>query len=554
MGGDPGDGDLFARIAAELPVGLALLRAPGIVEWANRAYFESTGQDPSLLGTDLHDRDERDGSFAPPIRAAIDEALAGRGTARFPSIHERRHPRPGGVRLDIEVRPVAPGPAGPARALLIVRDVTDRFEEHERAVVFHQSFLTSTNAMQLTDRNGVMVDVNPAYEKIYGYRRDECRGRRPNLVRSRRTPNAVYEKMWADLLDPARGYWSGEIVNRDRQGRERPVLLTITAIRNEEGEATHFLGVTVDLSEQRSWELRAAHADKLASLGQLAAGVAHEINTPLANIMLIAESLRRRQTDPAVTARLATLAEQVEVAARIVRGLLDFARRTEPKIADLDLIEVVRDSVTFLAGKQSADVEIATNFPTEPVPISGDRGQLMQVLINILNNASDAMGGRGRVRITVRRDGPRAEVDIVDSGPGIPPEAVPHVFEPFFTTKAETGGTGLGLAIGHGILSAHHGSISARNVLGAGAGFTVVLPLRGGETAGPRPAGTSEGPPPAAPRRSARPGPEAALESASTDPGETPRRAADPAEPGGPGVAASSVPAPAPPIGPGRKG
>jgi two-component system, NtrC family, sensor kinase len=262
-------------------------------------------------------------------------------------------------------------------------------------------------------------------------------------------------------------------------GRERPVLLNITAIRTHAGEVTHYLGVAVDLSEQRTWELRAAHADKLASVGQLAAGVAHEINTPLANVMLVAESIRRRNQDPWVATRLDTMTEQVDVAARIVRGLLDFARREEPHVGDFDLVAVARASVEFLRGKQSADVEIAEVYPDGPVPIAGDRGQLMQVLTNILNNAYDAMDGKGAIRLSVRRQGSRAELEIVDFGPGISTQALPHIFEPFFTTKPETG-TGLGLAICHGIIQAHHGSITARNVPGAGAGFLVSLPVREG--------------------------------------------------------------------------
>src|SRR5208282_4397004 len=110
--------------------------------------------------------------------------------------------------------------------------------------------------------------------------------------------------------------------------------------RTASGEVTHYLGVAVDLSEQRSWELRAAHSERLASVGQLAAGVAHEINTPLANVMLVTESIRRRSTDPWVQGRLETISGQVEAAAKIVRGLLDFARRSEPHLAALDLRDI----------------------------------------------------------------------------------------------------------------------------------------------------------------------------------------------------------------------
>ncbi len=457
---------------------IAVITAPGTISWANAAYFETTGRSPDLLGSDFHAIPETDGTWSPAIRAAVDAALTDGLASTFPGVRARYRERRQGVYLDVDVRALPRLPSAPPRALLVVRDVTERLAEREQTQVFHQAFLSSTNAMQLTDAQGIMVDVNPAFERIYGYSRVECIGRRPNLVRSRQTPPAVYERMWEALLDPQRGYWSGELLNRDRRGRERTVLLTITAIRNEHGTITHYLGVAVDLSEQRSWERRAAHADKLASIGQLAAGVAHEINTPLANIQLVAESLRRRSRDPATLARLDTMTEQIEAAARIVRGLLDFARQESPHRTELDLTEVVRRAVAFLRGKQSPDVVVEEEYPSEPVPILGERGALTQVVTNLLNNAYEAMHGVGSLRVAVRQQNDVAEIDVVDSGPGIPSEILPRIFEPFFTTKPEGEGTGLGLAICHGIVQSHQGAITVRNVPGAGAGFRVTLPLR----------------------------------------------------------------------------
>jgi len=474
---DPVDPRLADRLFARAPVGVAVVAAPGTIEWANEEYFVTSGRSPTLLGTDFHDIPEDDGTWSPPIRHAMDTALTAGASATFRSIRARHRPHPGGVFLDVDIRPLDTRAGEPRRAMLLLRDVSDRVAEHEQAVLFREAFLTSTNAMQLTTAQGVMIDVNPAYERIYGYSRAECIGRKPNLVRSRHTPAEVYDRLWASLLDPTQGHWTGEILNRDRMGRERPVLLSITSIRDARGVITHFLGVAVDLSEQRSWERRAAHSDKLASLGQLAAGVAQEINTPLASLMLVTESLRRKTTDPWALSRLDTVTDQIEVAARIVRGLLDFARREEPHAVSLDLASVVRDAVAFLRGKQSADVVFEEVYPADPVPVLGERGALTQVLTNVLNNACDAMGGRGTIRVVVRRPGPRGEVEIVDSGPGIPVELLPRIFEPFFTTKPEGQGTGLGLAIAHGIVQSHHGQITVRNVPGAGAGFVISLPL-----------------------------------------------------------------------------
>ena len=356
-----------------LPVGVVLIDALGTITWANRAYFEISGRDPTTIGLDFRQILDEDGSWSAPIRAAVDGALTAGTPRSFRSVRARYRNVAGGVYLDVDVRPWTEAGSAGRGTLLMIRDVSDRVLEHQRAALFYEAFRGSTNPMQLTDEHGIMVDVNPAFERVYGYSRSECIGRKPNLVRSRHTPAEVYESMWRDLADPGRGYWSGELLNRDRRGRERPVLLSITAIRAPSTAVTNYLGVAVDLSEQRAWELRTAHSDKLASVGQLAAGVAHEVNTPLANVMLIAESLRRRTDDPWTRSRLDTMSDQIEVAARIVRGLLDFARREEPHVTELSLADVARDAVGFLRGKQSADAEIIEEYATPEVRVSGDR-------------------------------------------------------------------------------------------------------------------------------------------------------------------------------------
>jgi PAS domain S-box-containing protein len=330
--------------------------------------------------------------------------------------------------------------------------------------------------MELTDRDGFLIDVNPAFERIYGYRREEVIGQRPNLVASGKTDRATYDEMWKDLLDPKLGSWSGELINRDRGGVEHPVLITITAIRGDDGAITHFLGVAVDLTELRRLERQALHSDRLVSLGQLAAGVAHEINTPLANIMLIAESVRRRTADPWTRGRVDSLLHQTESAARIVRGLLDYARRPEAKVGEVDLGDSVRSVVSFLKGKQSAEVEVNVTVPVEPLLIRGDRDQINQVITNLLNNAYDALTPPGRIDVALTADAYWVHLSITDNGMGIPPDARAHLFEPFFTTKPEGKGTGLGLAICIGIVESHGGTIDVESEVGKGSTFSVHLP------------------------------------------------------------------------------
>ncbi len=477
----------------QAPVGLLLVERDGTIAWENATLARWRGASRPFADGAANFRDV---PFltASALAAAIERGLAGGlppgPLGSTPSVAVVGGPAGGPSYVDVSLSGVPGADGRPPRLIVVLVDASSREQERGRARLHYEAFLTSSNAIEVTDRDGVLVDVNPAFERTYGYSRAECLGRRPNLVRSRRSGPELYERMWADLLDPGRGHWSGEIVNRDRWGRERPVFLTISAVKDDGGTTTHYVGVAVDLTEHKTWERVAVHSDRLASLGQLAAGVAHEINTPLANVLLVAESLRRRASDPWTRGRAETIVAQVEVAGRIVRGLLDFARRSEPQIASVDLTDVARQSVRFLGGKQSANVEVEERAPSTPVPILGDRSQLMQVVTNLLLNAYDALetAREGRIVVEVRVVGENAEVEVRDSGPGIPLDVLPHIFEPFFTTKPEGRGTGLGLAICHGIVQAHGGTIAARNMPGGGASFVVRLPLTPASGGPPAPA------------------------------------------------------------------
>ncbi|MHB1435499.1 MAG: sensor histidine kinase [Thermoplasmata archaeon] len=388
---------------------------------------------------------------------------------------------------EVDLIPV-PGSGGAGAGLLLKVRPDDRGDEGKlREELFYAAYRTSSNPMEITDVQGTLLDVNPAFERVYGYSPAECRGRKPSLVRSHHTSPGLYEAMWAALTDPTVGHWAGELVNRDRWGGEHPVLLSIAAIRDRQGEIRYYLGVTEDLTERRAWEVGAIRADRLASLGQLSAGVAHELNTPLANISLLAESLRRRVDLPEVRARVESIQAQVEEAGRIVRGLLDFARVTPTSLRRVDLKAAVHEAVALVEGMRSADVEIQVRLPDEPMGVLADRGQIVQVLTNLLHNAYDAMGDAGRIEIEGRADDSRAEITVADSGPGIPDQDLPRIFEPFFTTKQDGEGTGLGLAVSFRIMAAHHGAIVATNRPTGGACFRITLPRGSGGIDGPSP-------------------------------------------------------------------
>lgn len=222
---------------------------------------------------------------------------------------------------------------------------------------------------------------------------------------------------------------------------------------------------------------------KLAAIGELAASVAHEVNNPL--MVTLAHADRLRQDFPADTAgrkRVEAIEEQTQRAAKILRRLLDFARRREPTLGPLDIREVLERSLELVGARLAlAGIVADGEIVGEIAPVTGDRDQLTQVFVNLFNNALDAMphGGTLRVRTEVRSaDGiPCLTVSVSDTGTGIDADELPHVFQPFYTTKADGKGTGLGLSVSQGIIRRHEGTIEVVSERGKGSTFLVSLPL-----------------------------------------------------------------------------
>ncbi len=231
------------------------------------------------------------------------------------------------------------------------------------------------------------------------------------------------------------------------------------------------------LAEARESLLR---SEKLATVGRLAAGLAHEVGNPLGAIAGYAEVARSRLPAGAAP-ELADAVERIAAAAaridRTVRELLDFARPAAPALLPIDLAAPL-EAAMRLARVQARfrGVEVALELPPGLPRVRADEHQLSQVFLNLLLNAGDAVGGTGRVAVRARAAGGAVEVEVEDGGPGIPAADLPRIFDPFFTTKEPGQGTGLGLAICHGILTAMGGEIAASSPPGRGARFTLRLP------------------------------------------------------------------------------
>jgi two-component system NtrC family sensor kinase len=222
-----------------------------------------------------------------------------------------------------------------------------------------------------------------------------------------------------------------------------------------------------------------AQADKLASVGRLAAGIAHEINNPLTGVLSYASLLRKRLAEDASACEDLDVIVRETVRCRgIIRGLLDFARPAAPARKSMDLNEVVRRSVSVVMTQLSMNhVDLSLDMAADLPTVQADANQIQQVVVNLLLNAADAIGTEGgNIRATTR-SGPNASIELLlkDSGHGIPAEDLPRIFEPFFTTKGNHG-TGLGLAVSWGIVEAHGGSLEAQSEPGQGACFILRLP------------------------------------------------------------------------------
>jgi two-component system NtrC family sensor kinase len=222
---------------------------------------------------------------------------------------------------------------------------------------------------------------------------------------------------------------------------------------------------------------------KLAAIGELASSVAHEVNNPLMVIMGQA-GLASRELDglPATQTRLDTIVEQTHRASKIIRDLLDFARRREPTPEPVEIRDVLERSLQLVGGRLTAGGVVGEVEVLGPVPlITGDRDQLTQVFVNLLTNAVDAMPDGGHVLLQAElrtAAGVRClSVNVSDTGVGMTPEQVRRVFEPFYTTKPEGKGTGLGLAVSAGIVRKHEGTLEVFSELGKGSTFVVSLPI-----------------------------------------------------------------------------
>lgn len=350
--------------------------------------------------------------------------------------------------------------------------------------VFFRCVEDSSEAIMISDRKGVLAYVNPAWSKIYGYSREEAVGATPRLLHSGYQSESFYREMWSQIRNPSAGYWKGELINKAKDGALVPVLLTITPFRSN-GEIVGYMGIAVDMSQKKEYEARIAHQDRLASIGMLASGLAHEVGTPLGVVRGRAEFLMMQEKDETARRGLEVIVAQIDRISKLIRSLLRVGRSfSDVHLQEVVLVDVI-DEVISLVGQnlRAEHVEIRVEVP-RGLRVWADFNRLEQVFLNLVMNSIHAIqteirAGRkdGHVLvISTHAQGNKIAVDVKDSGCGIPEKHMKNLFRPFFTTKDVGQGTGLGLAIVAQIVREMNGQINVQSTEGQGATFTILLP------------------------------------------------------------------------------
>jgi len=355
----------------------------------------------------------------------------------------------------------------------LLRDLEERKKVEHTLKMFVMALDDAPDGVQIVDMDGLVVYSNKTVEKIFGYPPKELEGKHVNQLNE---DHEFAENIIIPSLKKT-GRWIGEVTGQHKDGRTFPVLLNTSVFRDDSGKPLALVGVIRDLTGQKEieqLEKQLLQADKLATVGQLASGVAHEINNPLGNISLYAQMLLKKIEDESDRNKLNIINDESNRAARIVKSLLDFARQSEPTMSPTDINGAISKVLSILKHELEY-IKVNTILPQLPL-IDCDPGQISQVLMNIITNSIQAITVNGNITIETRVENNNVEIIITDNGYGIPEENLNKIFDPFFTTKKPGEGTGLGLSISYGIIKRHNGSIDVKSEVGIGTTFIIKLP------------------------------------------------------------------------------
>ena len=379
----------------------------------------------------------------------------------------------------------------------VYQPILKRFQRDQQKIeMLAEALQGAGESVIITRPDGEIIYVNQAFTDITGYAYEEAIGNNPNMLRSGKQDKHFYQRMWNSIKST--GQWKGELWNRRKNGELYPEALDVRSIPDDEGNTKFLVGVFSDLTEQKRVENALLQTQKLEAVGTLVGGVAHNFNNLLAAISgkaYVAQTKSKKSDAPsAVLENLSDIQNLSFEASHLVKQLLAFARESQHDKENLELAEIIKDAIATAQIGIPGDVEINIDISDSPMTIFADQTHIKQAIINLINNARDAVSGCEEKCIDIRLypTGPKqckelggchihcdkiACLEIRDTGTGINSSDLDKIFEPFFTTKEVGKGTGLGLSTAHGIISSHNGSISVSSTFSKGTLFKICLPL-----------------------------------------------------------------------------
>jgi PAS domain S-box-containing protein len=368
-------------------------------------------------------------------------------------------------------------------------DVTERREMEKafrRQEEFHRYLLESfPDLILVIDLNGRYSFVSSRIHDLRGYKPEDLLGKR---VEEEQDYSPELFALYSDLITGRKMFGSCDYSARHRDGSWRTMRASASPLFDAENKLSGAIVSVRDITVEKKLEQQIIQSERLAAMGQMIGGFAHELNNPLTSILGMSELLQEGEAPESVRKQMVVLQQQARRAAEIVQNLMYFSRPPAPGKTPIDLGELVQRTLHLHAySLRKSNITVDFLKETSVPVVSGDAHQLMQVFLNLILNSEQAMReirDRGTLRIRIEKQEKSVSVSFQDDGPGISPDILPNIFDPFYTTKRPGRGTGLGLSISKAILREHKGNVEATSGPGGGAVFTVTLPVAAGSASG----------------------------------------------------------------------
>ena len=371
-------------------------------------------------------------------------------------------------------------------------DITHRKQAEKERVLLSTAVEQAAESVIISDRPGTIQYVNPAFERLSGFSREEIIGQNFRILKSDKHDEAFYKEMY-DII--SRGnIWAGRITNRMKDGTHREFETRISPVHDSSGKIINFVSVNRDVTQEVALEAHFQQSQKIQSIGTLAGGIAHDFNNILYPIIGYTEMAIDDVPEDSLTKRnLGEVLKATKRARDLVQQILTFSRQSDRELKPLKVQSIVKEAMQLLRASIPSTIIISQNIDNDCGAIRGDQTQIHQIIMNLCTNAYQTMeetGGQLELsldEITIGPDkaiykvdmepGKYARLTVSDTGHGMEPAVLARIFDPYFTTKEPGKGTGLGLSVVHGIVNTHGGHISASSEPGKGTKFDVYLPL-----------------------------------------------------------------------------